>query len=262
MILDKIFAYKKEELEHFKHRVPLQELKNRARDARSPISLGESLLNTRENFAIIAEIKRKSPSKGIIRKDFDPVAIARDYAQQGATAISILTDEHFFGGNLDHLKWIRKVVEIPLLRKDFIWDSYQIYAALDAGADAILLIAAMLEYHQMEDLQGLAEELGLSALVEVHNIEECKQATALGAKIIGVNNRDLQTFEVDIVTWEKLFPYLPPDAIKVSESGIDSKNILERLKSAGAQGYLIGELFMKEPLPGRALKELLAGTRK
>lgn len=257
MILEKIVAYKKEELEHFKRRVRLEELKARARDARIPLSLASALQDTSQAFAVIAEIKKKSPSKGVLREDFDPLVVAKEYQDAGAAALSVLTDEHFFGGHLDHLRTVRQAVSIPLLRKDFLWDPYQVYAALDAGADAILLIAAMLEESQIVDLQGLAGELGLSVLLEVHDAAEAQTARRVGAALVGVNNRDLTTFRVDVAVTETLLPLLPRDALKVSESGLESVEVLAKLKASGVDAFLIGEALMKAESPGRALKSLL-----
>ncbi len=258
MILHKIFEYKKEELEHYKRRVRPVDLREKIRDlAYRPLSLAQALRESSQPYAVIAEIKRQSPSKGVFRENFDPVAIAKDYESSGAAAISVLTDENFFGGHLDHLRQVRQTVALPLLRKDFIWDAYQVYAAREAGADAILLIAAMLGRWQMEDLQGLAQEQGLSVLVEVHDEAEAWRAGEVGAKIVGVNNRDLKTFRVDVGLTEQLLPKLPDDAVRVSESGLDSAETLKRLKGAGVQAFLIGEAFMKAPKPGAALKELL-----
>jgi len=258
MILQQIFEYKKEELEHYKRQVRPEDLREKIRDvAYRPLSLAAALRESSRPYAVIAEIKRKSPSKGLIRKEFDPISIARDYQDAGAAAISVLTDENFFGGHLDHLRQVRPAVALPLLRKDFVWDPYQVYAAREAGADAILLIAAMLGRWQMEDLQGLAEEQGLSVLVEVHDEPEAWRSGEIGAKIVGINNRDLKTFKVDVGLTERILPKLPDSAVKVSESGLDSADTLKRLKVAGVQAFLIGEAFMKAAKPGAALKELL-----
>ncbi|MDL1871054.1 indole-3-glycerol phosphate synthase TrpC [Deltaproteobacteria bacterium PRO3] len=258
MILEKIYKYKLEELEHYKRQLRPEDAKERAKDAAyRPLSLAKALREAPGAFAVIAEIKRQSPSKGVLRADFDPVGIARGYEEAGAAALSVLTDEHFFGGHLEHLRQVRQAVKLPLLRKDFLWDPYQIYVAREAGADAILLIAAMLGRWQMEDLQGLAEELGLSVLVEVHDAAEAERAAGIGAKIVGINNRDLKTFKVDVGLTEALLPKLPAAAVKVSESGLDSAEVLKRLKAAGADAFLIGEAFMKAPHPGEALKGFL-----
>lgn len=258
MILQKIFEYKKEELEHYKRQERPEDVKLRAKDAvYRPLSLARALRESSAPFAVIAEVKHRSPSKGVLRAEFDPVSIAQGYEEAGAAALSVLTDEHFFGGHLDHLRAVRGAVQLPLLRKDFVWDPYQIYVAREAGADAILLIAAMLGRWQMEDLQGLAEELGLSVLVEVHDEAETGRATAIGAKVIGINNRDLKTFKVNVGLSEELLPKIPATAVKVSESGLDSSQVLQRLKQSGADAFLIGEAFMKAPKPGEALKGFL-----
>ncbi len=261
MILDDIYNYKKEELIHFKRQVRLEELKARIHDLPPTVSFLKALKNSPQPFAIIAEIKQKSPSKGVLREAFDPVVLARDYEEHGAAALSVLTDENFFGGHLDHLRQVRRMVKLPLLRKDFIWDPYQVYAAREAGADAVLLITAMLHKSQMEDLKGLAEELGLDALIEVHDADECTVASAVNAHVVGINNRDLKTFKVDVGVTEKLLNLLPPNALKVSESGLDSRKTLERLKKKGAGAFLIGEAFMTAKSPGKALEELLKGKR-
>ncbi|HKY63335.1 MAG TPA: indole-3-glycerol phosphate synthase TrpC [bacterium] len=257
-ILDKIFDYKKDELAHYKRQARLEDLRSKVRDhAYRPLPLRRRLEDSAAPFAVIAEIKQRSPSKGLLRENFDPPAIARDYEEHGAAALSVLTDEHFFGGHLDHLRQVRATVDLPLLRKDFVWDPYQIYAAREAGADAILLIAAMLGRSQIEDLEGLAEELNLSVLLEVHDAAEADLAAAVGARLVGVNNRDLKTFKVDVALSEKLLPRLPAAALKVAESGLDKRETLARLKAAGIGAFLIGEAFMKAKSPGSALKELL-----
>jgi len=257
MILDKIFAYKKEEIEHFKRQHRLEDLKEKVRDLPPTRAFLGNLRKPPAEFAIISEVKRKSPSKGVLRENFKPVEIAQDYASHGAAAISVLTDEHFFGGHLDHLRDIRGQVSIPLLRKDFLWESYQVYAAREAGADAILLIAAMLEKSQIVDLQGLAGDLGMDILLEVHDDREADLATSLNARLVGVNNRDLQSFKVDVKTTERLLPRLPKQALVVSESGLDSRKVLQELRSKGVGAFLIGEAFVKAPSPGRALQQLL-----
>jgi indole-3-glycerol phosphate synthase len=257
-ILQKIFDYKKQELESIKRRVRLEELRAKVRDAVPTSGFLKALRTPKADFAVIAEVKHKSPSKGVLREPFDPLAIAHEYEENGATCLSILTDENFFGGHLDHLRQIRREIRIPLLRKDFIWDSYQVYAAREAGADAVLLIAAMLEGSQVEDLKGLAEELGMDVLLEIHDPSECPVARQVKAALVGVNNRDLKTFRVDVGHTEKLLPQLPKGALVVSESGLDSREVLERLKKAGVGAFLIGETLMKAKSPGQALKELLS----
>lgn len=258
-ILQKILAFKREELLAFKSRQSLQELKDRARDCPDPLDFDKALRHPPAPFAVIAEIKKKSPSKGILREDFDPVSLAVEYQDGGAACLSVLTDENFFGGHLNHLRAVRAAVEMPILRKDFIWDPYQVFAALVAGADAILLIAAMLENSQLGDLMGQALDLGLSTIVEVHDLEECDRAVHQQSPIIGVNNRDLTTFEVDLGTSEKIFPKVPETSLRISESGIETRKDLERLQKAGADAFLIGETLIKAEKPGVALKKLLEG---
>ena len=257
-ILEKIFEHKQGELEHFKRQARIEDLRAKVRDhSYRPLPFRQRLESSSAPFAVIAEIKQRSPSKGLLREKFNPPVIAQDYEKHGAAALSVLTDEHFFGGHLDHLRQVRAVVGLPLLRKDFVWDPYQIYAAREAGADAILLIAAMLGKSQIEDLQGLAEELKLSVLLEVHNAAEADVAQAVGSKLVGVNHRDLKSFKVDVGLSEKLLPRLPAAALKVAESGLDKRETLLRLKAAGIGAFLIGEAFMKAKSPGAALKELL-----
>jgi Indole-3-glycerol phosphate synthase len=255
--LEKIFDYKKEELAAFKRHAPLSELKAKARDLPPAVDFRGALRGCPARFAIIAEIKRRSPSKGMIRQDFDPPVLAREYRDHGAAALSVLTDAHFFGGHLDHLRQVRQAVKLPLLRKDFVWDPYQIYAAREAGADAILLIAAMLERSQIEDLMGLGRDLGMSILVEVHDEAECAAIRPVAADLVGVNNRNLKTFQVDVAITKRLLPLLPSQAIKISESGLDSAAVLEELKGEGVDAFLIGESFMKAESPGKALEKLL-----
>ncbi len=258
MILQKIFEYKQEELSHYRRRLSLLDLKERVRDCPPTFDFAKALLESPQTFSIIAEVKHRSPSKGVIRADFHPVSHARDYAEHGAAALSILTDEHFFGGSLEYLREIRPQVALPLLRKDFLWDPYQIYAARDAGADAILLIAAMLEDSQMEDLQGLSRDLGMAALIEVHDRQECDRVLPLAPTLVGINNRNLQTFEVDLKISERLLPMLSHVPVRVAESGLESSKELENLRQMGAHAFLIGESFMRAAQPGKALAGMLS----
>lgn len=206
---------------------------------------------------IIAEVKKASPSKGLIRADFDPVTIARDYAAHGASAISVLTEERFFQGSLRYLEEIRAAVEVPLLRKDFTLDPYQIVEAKSCGADAVLLIAAMLDSRLMADLRAQANELKLDTLIEVHTEKELDAAVEAGAQMIGVNNRDLKTFRVSLATTERLAPLIPPGTPAVCESGIDSLEQIRRVEQCGIHVFLIGESLMRAPEPGKKLAELL-----
>jgi indole-3-glycerol phosphate synthase len=206
---------------------------------------------------IIAEIKRSSPSKGLIRADFSPLAIARDYADHGASAISVLTEEKFFQGSLTYLEEIKTSVTVPLLRKDFIIDPYQLTEARSYGADAILLIAAVLDATVLRDLRETATALSLDSVVEVHNEEELERALDAGAEIIGINNRSLQTFEVSLATTEKLAPRVPGGILIISESGIDGAEQIRQVERWGIHNFLIGESLMRAPSPGEKLQELL-----
>ncbi|MEK6405545.1 MAG: indole-3-glycerol phosphate synthase TrpC [Acidobacteriota bacterium] len=253
-VLDRIVEARAKRLEATKRRVPLNRLAGLK--ARNTNSLAAAL-NRGDSTNIIAEIKHRSPSKGIIREDFDPVRIAESYASGGAAAISVLCEEDFFGGSLEHLEAIRKRVELPLLRKDFIFDEYQLYESALAGADAVLLIVAILEDELLVKLIGLANELGLDALVEVHSMDEMERAAQAGASIVGVNNRDLTTFKVDLDTSIQLGPLAPEGAILVSESGINTGSDIRRLRSAGFSAFLVGEHLLRAQHPGEALRQLV-----
>jgi indole-3-glycerol phosphate synthase len=216
--------------------------------------------------ALIAEVKKASPSAGVICPDFDPVRIAREYEAAGASCLSVLTDEKFFQGSLDHLRQIRKTVKLPLLRKDFIIDERQILEAIEWGADAVLLIVAILSDVQLERFHSDAVEAGLAALVEVHDETELKQALAIGAQLIGVNNRDLKTFKVDLATTERLAQKLladhtatPQRRILVAESGIHTRADVERLARCGAKAILVGESLMQDGNSLAKVRELLGG---
>jgi indole-3-glycerol phosphate synthase len=205
---------------------------------------------------VIAEIKRRSPSRGEIRADFDAAACARAYAGAGAAALSVLTDERYFGGSLAVLAQVREAVSLPLLRKDFIVDAYQVDEARVHGADAVLLIAAALDPGALRGLAAHAEAIGLDALVEVHDERELEAALAAGADLIGINNRDLRTFEVDLGVTERLAGKLPEGCVVVSESGIFTARDWERLEAAGAHAFLVGEALMRESDVGAALRRL------
>jgi indole-3-glycerol phosphate synthase len=205
---------------------------------------------------VIAEIKRRSPSKGEIRPDFDAVACAKAYAAGGAAAISVLTDAHYFGGSLELLAQVRAAVTLPLLRKDFILDPYQVDEARVHGADAVLLIAAALAPRELRELREHAASLGLDALVEVHDESELEMALAAGSDLIGINNRDLRSFAVDLGVSERLAGKLPEGCIGVAESGIFTPGDWERLEAAGARAFLVGEALMREPDVEAALRRL------
>lgn len=210
--------------------------------------------------AVIAECKRRSPSKGVLREPYDPVAIARSYAAAGAAAISVLTNREFFGGSLADLAAVRAAVDVPVLRKDFVVDRYQIDEARAAGADAVLLIAAVLDLAEMRSLAGYARELGLETLVEAHDEDELALAAAAGGDVLGVNNRDLRTFMTDLATSERLAQRAPASAILIAESGIRDAADVARLGRAGIHAFLVGEAFMTAADPGAALRQLLAAS--
>jgi len=255
MILDRIVEDKKQELTGVKAKTPLKELKAMLRDAEPARDFAGPLVNALK-VSIIAEVKKASPSKGLIREDFHPVEIAKTYEQNGASAISVLTESKYFQGDLSYLRMISEAVKLPLLRKDFIFDPYQIYEARANGADAVLFIAAMLETKKMQDMYLLAKELGMEALAESHNVRELESALDSGCKLIGINNRDLSTFKVDIETTVRLISYIPYDRIIVSESGISTVEDIARLKEAGADAALIGEAIMRESDYAAKLREL------
>jgi indole-3-glycerol phosphate synthase len=258
-VLDRIVDAKAGRLDQAKRRAPIERLAPEAL-AIAALSRARSLsaaLRRPERVNVIAEIKQRSPSKGIICEDFDPVRIAESYASGGAAGLSVLCEEDFFGGSLAHLEAISRCVDLPLLRKDFIFDPYQLYESRVAGADAVLLIVAILEDELLAKLIGLARELGLDALVEVHSAEEMTRAARAGASIIGVNNRDLTTFTVDLDTSIQLAPLAPEGAILVSESGINTGADIRRLRSAGFSAFLVGEHLMRAKDPGEALKRLI-----
>lgn len=256
MILDDIIAYKRQEVSWSRERMPLADVIAMARDMEPVRGFGRAL-SAGGGIRLIAEVKKASPSKGVIREDFDPLEIARIYEDSGAACISVLTDRRFFQGSLDYISLIRPAVAIPLLRKDFIIDAYQIFEARARGADAVLLIAACLEKSQLEDYMGIAGELGLDVLVEAHTYKELDRALLAGAEIIGINNRDLSTFTVDIGTTLSLINDIPDDRIVVSESGIRSRDDVLRLQQAGVDAILVGESLMRERDIGKKVRELL-----
>ena len=259
MILDKIAQHKRQEVTLAKVRRSLASLASAVGDLEDqPRGFLRALRATADSgwTAVIAEVKKGSPSKGVIREDFDPLAIAEIYQEHGATCLSVLTDEHFFMGHLLYLSKIREVVNLPLLRKDFICDPYQIYEARVAGADAVLLIAAMLDAGQLAEYNTLATELHLDVLLEVHDEPELEMALATGCELIGINNRNLQTFETDLATTERLLPLIPAGHFVVAESGIACRADVLRLQHAGARGFLVGESLMREADIGARLRDL------
>jgi indole-3-glycerol phosphate synthase len=262
MILDDIVRYKREFVAHRKRLVPLADLKRRVLDDPAPPGFAPAIHRGHdEDVNVIAEVKKASPSKGVLRENFDPVRIAIEYAEHGASAISVLTDEQFFQGELSHLRLIRaELEETPLLRKDFTIDEYQIYEARDAGAAAILLIAGILDRYQLVDFRELARGLGMDAITEVHLEREADAAAENGARIIGINNRDLRTFDVDLKHTERIMRLLGgprPGFIFIAESGISKPEHVEYLRGLGVDAILVGESLMREERPGEAIQRLL-----
>ena len=255
-ILEKIVARKRQRLEEARRQTPLRQLKASMATVGGKGILAPAL--RRDGVNIIAEIKRRSPSKGVIRENFDPVGIARNYTTGGAAAISCLTEEDFFDGSLDHLKAARDVTPLPILRKDFTFDEYQIYEAVHAGADAILLIAAMLEAERFNDLLELSHRLGIDALVEIHDREEMEMVMRYDVRLLGINNRNLRTFETRLETSLELAAELPKTITLVSESGIRTREDINRLRAAGFHAFLIGEELMRADDEGAALKALVS----
>ena len=253
-ILDKIYAAKRVEVRARRAVVSPMAIVAEAGRAPAPRDFVAALRKRRP--AIIAEIKRASPSKGDIMPGLDPASVASEYAAGGAAAISVLTDVHF-KGSLDDLRAVRAAVDVPLLRKDFIFEPYQVYEARAAGADCILLIAAMLKEGELRSLAALARELGMATLVESHDSVEFALAQKIGASLIGINNRDLHTFVTDIAVTERLLSGYTGGALIVTESGIDSAEDIRRLDAAGAGAFLIGESLLKGGAPGAKLAELV-----
>lgn len=255
MILDRIVETKKREVAHLKSMVPISELERMARDLPPARDFKGALASVK--CPIIAEIKRSSPSKGKLREDFDPEEIARIYEAGGAAAISVLTDKEYFEGDGTYLVAVKQVTRIPLLRKDFIIDPCQVYETKVLGGDALLLIAGLFDEQALRDFLDLSHDLGLSALVEVHTVEEAAMAVAVGAGIIGINNRNLKTFRTDLKTSLSIAPLIPNERIVVSESGIEKRQDIERLMGSGIRCFLIGETLMRAADIGEKLRELM-----
>ncbi|MDO8433346.1 MAG: indole-3-glycerol phosphate synthase TrpC [Candidatus Binatus sp.] len=253
-ILDEIYAAKRVEIRAQRQVVSPVAIVAQAGRAPKPRDFIGALRSRRP--AIIAEIKRASPSKGDIMPGLDPATVAREYVEAGAAAISVLTDRHF-KGSLDDLRAVRAAVDVPLLRKDFIFEPYQVYEARAAGADCVLLIIAMLKEGELRSLAALARELGMATLVEVHNEHEFGIAAQIGAGLIGINNRDLHTFVTDLAVTERLLDRYAGDATIVAESGIDTVSDIRRLNSAGARAFLIGESLLRGGAPRAKLGELM-----
>ncbi|MDH4451392.1 MAG: indole-3-glycerol phosphate synthase TrpC [Rhodoferax sp.] len=257
-ILEKIVAVKRQEVAAAKNRRSLQVVRA---DAESRVLTRDFAGAMRAKIAsgkpaVIAEIKKASPSKGVIRADFIPADIAQSYAEHGAACLSVLTDVQFFQGEVDYLKQARASCQLPVLRKDFMVDSYQIYESRSMGADAILLIAACLDDAQMKDLEAIAMGLDMAVLVEVHDQAELERALKLKTPLLGINNRNLKTFEVTIDTTLSLRALVPTDKLLVTESGIHTREDVLRMGAAGVNAFLVGEAFMRSPEPGEALAAL------
>ena len=257
-ILARILERKREEIAEGARAVPLAEMRRRAADAPAPRGF-RAAIEARIGEgrpAVIAEIKRASPSRGIIRQDFDPARIAAGYERGGAAALSVLTDRDFFQGAPDHLRAARAATALPVLRKDFTVDPWQVHEARAMGADCVLLIVAALDDERLRALAELAGELGLDTLVEVHDEAELERALGIPAPLIGINNRDLRTFETSLATTERLAARVPADRRTVTESGIASRDDVARLRADGVHAFLVGEAFMSAPDPGERLAAL------
>ena len=259
-ILDRILATKREEIRLTSSYRPIEDLQREVGDAPIVRNFEQAIRNKIANgeSAVIAEIKKASPSKGVIREQFDPITIAQTYEQNGAACLSVLTDRDYFMGAAEYLVAARSATQLPVLRKDFIVDPYQIFEARCMGADCILLIVAALEQSQMVELEHVATQLGMSVLVEAHSQEEFERAIQLEASLIGVNNRDLRTFETSLETTFGLISALPEDRILITESGIHDRADVTLMRERGVFAFLVGEAFMRQPDPGEALKSFFS----
>lgn len=255
MILDKIVNHKKKKIEEEKKNISIDKLISQISNPSITRDFKQSIKG-KNQLSIIAEVKRASPSKGIIREDFDPLAIAQCYEKNKVEAISVLTEEQFFQGHNQYLLDIKKTTTVPILRKDFMIDPYQIYQSKVLGADVILLIVSILSKKELTDFQDIAKKIGLQCLVEVHNQMELEMALSAEADIIGINNRDLKTFETTLKTTEKLMPFIPKDKVVISESGINTREDMAFLQGLGVDGVLIGESLMRAKSIDRKLMEL------
>ena len=257
-ILEQILATKREEIDLRRTLVPEQQLLDKMADGHTPLGFVSALQRraSEQKPGVIAEIKKASPSKGVIRADFNPAAIATSYATANATCLSILTDEQYFQGRDDYLREVRQVVTLPLLRKDFTIDAYQVYEARAMGADCILLIVSALKPADLRDLYALAQSMGLDVLIEVHDAEELAIALALGPDLIGINNRNLKTFNTNLETTIDLLSNIPSDVVVVTESGISTVADVSRMQANNVHCFLVGEAFMRATDPGQALSDL------
>jgi len=254
-MLNRIIAQKREEVEQRKKSTPLSFLEKRMAHRKAPLDFALALSG--DHTRLIAEVKRSSPSRGVLCPNFNPVELAKSFAQGGAAAISVLTEVNYFEGSIDYLAAIRDEVRLPLLRKDFIFDPYQVYESRAYGADALLLVVAILSQEQLDELLSLSHSLGLRCLVEVHSQDEVERALLSQAKIIGINNRDLDTFTVDINTTRRLRPLIPQQRMVVSESGIRSRSDVEKLKGWGVNAVLVGEALVTASDVQTKVRELI-----
>jgi indole-3-glycerol phosphate synthase len=261
-ILQRILAAKRREIEAAREAFPLSDIERRARAADEPRDFAGAIRAKIEaaSPAVIAEIKRASPSKGLLRADFDPAAIARSYEAGGAACLSVLTDREFFQGAPEHLAEARGACALPVLRKDFVIDPYQVYESRALGADCILLIAAALTPGEMQSLEALARSLGIAVLVEVHDAAELEAVLALTTPLIGINNRNLRSFETTLATTLDLLPRIPKGKTVVTESGILTPADVALMRARGVQAFLVGEAFMRALDPGQALSEMFSST--
>ena len=256
-ILSRIVAHKRVELAADRAAEPLSDLMHRARDAAAPRDFSSAVAGDGD-VRLIAEIKKASPSKGVIQPDFDHRRVAREYAEAGVDAISVLTDERFLQGALSYIADVRAIAAVPVLRKDFTLDPYHVWQARAAGADAILLIVAILTDEELAGLSDLATDLGMACLVEAHDADEMARTEAMGARIVGINNRDLRTFETSLDTTFRLRDNAPADAVLVSESGIRTADDVRRLREGGIDAMLVGEAIMASGAAGAKIRDLRA----
>jgi indole-3-glycerol phosphate synthase len=258
-ILDEIVAHKRDELGRRRREVPLRELERRGSARPAPRDFARALTPPPGGIRLLAEVKKASPSRGVLSERFDPLALAETYAGHGAAALSVLTDEKYFQGSLEFLTAIRERVEVPVLRKDFTLDEYHLWEARAAGADAVLLIVSILDAAALRDLHETATGLGLAALVEAHTASEIDVALTAGARIVGINNRDLKTFETRIETTLELLPLIPAGRLAVSESGFFTAEQVRTVAAAGAHAVLVGEALVRAPDVAAKVRELALG---
>ena len=269
-VLDEIIEHKRSEVARSREETPLEQLQARVAELDRPRNLFAAVVDERDRAStrVIAEIKRRSPSAGEIRSDFDPVAIAREYEEAGASALSCLTDERYFGGHLDYIQQIRDAVALPVLRKDFIVDEYQVWEARAAGADAVLLISEIVSEGTLLDLMILAKDLGMTTLVEIHEVDSLLRVQRhigfphSGYSLLGINNRNLKTMETDLAHTFRMLDMIDDTRVLVSESGIKTGDDLHKLRRHGINIVLVGEHLMREPSPGEALRTMLRESRR